>query len=396
MLIDTTMVIRAYKNLQQLILLFFAGVMINSCIEPFEPKTPVFENDLVIEATITNEFKQHEIILSRTSRLEDLGLNIIAEKNADVRIIDENQNEIQFQENSPGHYISTVEFSALANISYELQITTQDGKNYASKPAKSPELAAIFELKADRIIDSNGDEGIEINVSYDPNEGSKYYRYEYEETYKIKAPKWVDSFLIFTASDIIIQPKIGLTGLYCYNTDVSKNTIINSTVETNNIETVLFPVRFINRNNYIISHRYSILVKQYVISKEAHQYLETVRSLEDQEDIFSPTQPGFFKGNVFSLDNFNEKVLGYFDITSVTTERIYFNYADLFPDEPLPPYLEDCNPIVPFPVNLKDTINSGLVTYFSTDAFGNHSVVDRVCGDCTVIGNSTPPEFWIE
>ena len=380
----------------QLQLIIIIGLMINSCIEPFDAVTEVFEDALAIEATITNEFKKHKIKLTRAYELDDLGFNISPEKNADVRIIDESQNEYYFQEIDSGFYVSTIEFKTKENTYYELHITTQDGKNYASKPTKSPDTKPIYGLKAHRAFDRNGNEGMEILAGYDPTGDSKYYRYQYEETYKIIAPKWSDGYLRFMVSGTVVESKGSTLGLICYNTELSKSTILNSISENGNGAIPQFPVRFINRNDYIISHRYSILVKQYTISREAHLYLETLKKLSQHENIFSSSQPGFFEGNVYSSDNPNEKVLGYFDVTSVATKRIYFNYSDFFQDEPLPPYVEHCEPYYPDPAALRGVINNGSVLYYSTDGFGSHSVVSRVCGDCTLIGNSEAPEFWVD
>ena len=76
----------------------------NSCVEPFDIETITFESALVIEATITNEFKYQEINLSQTFRLEDDGP--LAESNASVKIVDDNGNIYNFQESSPGKYVS--------------------------------------------------------------------------------------------------------------------------------------------------------------------------------------------------------------------------------------------------------------------------------------------------
>ena len=160
------------------------------------------------------------------------------------------------------------------------------------------------------------------------------------------------------------------------------------------------PIRFINRNNYIISHRYSLLVKQFTISKEAYLFFEKLKSFSGEQDAFSQTQPGFFSGNVFSEDNLDEKVLGYFDVTSVTTKRIFFNYVDFFPNEPLPPYVsEDCVPFIVGPgtnPSLGELIDNNLVRYQATINSFDFSVVSRICADCTVVGTIEVPEFWIE
>ena len=56
-----------------LLLLLIIGIYTNSCVEPFDIKTITFESALVVEATISNEIKYHEISLSRTFDLEGKG-----------------------------------------------------------------------------------------------------------------------------------------------------------------------------------------------------------------------------------------------------------------------------------------------------------------------------------
>ena len=51
----------------------FISLLTFSCIEEIEFETETFESALVIEATITNEMKVHEILLSRTFRFEEDG-----------------------------------------------------------------------------------------------------------------------------------------------------------------------------------------------------------------------------------------------------------------------------------------------------------------------------------
>ena len=46
-------------------------LMLISCVEPFEIKTIDFESALVVEATITDELKNHVVKLSRAFKLEE-------------------------------------------------------------------------------------------------------------------------------------------------------------------------------------------------------------------------------------------------------------------------------------------------------------------------------------
>ena len=142
-------------------------------------------------------------------------------------------------------------------------------------------------------------------------------------------------------------------------------------------------------------------------SNEAYAFFETLRDFSGSESLFSETQPGFLAGNISSLDNESEKVLGYFDVASVTEQRIFFNYSDFFPNEELPPYINPCRESAPVLINqggecvLSKIVDNNQVRYVDVNSRpevgpGPFIVVTRVCGDCTVLGGLEIPDFWIE
>ena len=378
-------------------ILTLIGLVVHyGCVEPFEPKTNLFEDVLVIEATITNELKNQEILLGRTFTFE--GFAPDPEEKANVKVVDESQKEYLFQEYEPGKYISDEPFGATPGMDYQLQITTFDGKKYTSEITRAPDVVPLEGLEASRIVNGNGEEGMSIAVTYNPNVADKYFRYEFEEMFKIVAPEWTDNLLLFLGpTETIVWPKESNEGRVCYQTIGSEKSIFNSPSTDGNDGLLQFPIRFINRDNYIISHRYGIWVKQYAINKETYTYLETLKEFGEQDNIFSQTQPGFFRGNVFSEDNPDEMVLGYFDVTAVDIKNVFFDYEDFFLGEPLPPYVDNCMPFTLDLTSLRNRLNDGSVTYHSSGgAFGAHFVVDQVCGDCRVLGESEVPENWIE
>lgn len=400
-------------KIYHIIYLTIIAFIANSCIEPYDIKTTTtFESALVIEATITNEFKYQEINLSKTFQLEDNGP--LAESGANVKIVDDGQNTYNFREISPGKYVSYTEFKALPNKNYQLQIITSDGKSYSTTPTPLTNSTQIDNLYASKEIDDLGFEKISIFVdSFDPTGNSKYYRYEYEETYKIIAPKWSEYDLVVTSN----VPPFRIEKVFktreervCYKTEYSNSIIQNETIGFSEDRVFKFPVRVLSKDNAIISHRYSILVKQYVQSLDAFTFYKTLKKLSGSESLFSQNQPGFFNGNVFSVDDPNEKVIGFFEVSSVSSKRMYFNFLDLFPGEPLPPYFTDCVPYAPTnkfyanePSDLFNLINSGSVKYYMANVTptpnsdeGPYLVVSPECGDCTRLGTNIKPDFWVE
>jgi len=384
----------------------------HSCVEPYQPKTSVFEDAIVVEATITNEYKHQLITLSRTRKLEEDDINY--ENNATVQIVDSNNNTYDFNELSSGKYHSSIEFSAQPDISYQLFITTTNGNSYSSEASQLPAVTQIDDLYAIRKTNNKGDDGVYIYIdSYDPSGNSTYHRYTYEETYKIIAPFWspFDGKVVVIPSQSVVNYSLVLKEeemRACYKTINSTNINLTNINEYINNELSEFPVRFIKRSNYIISHRYSILVRQYIQNEGANNYYKILNELSSSDNIFSQTQTGYNRGNITSANNPNEKIIGYFDVSSVSEQRLYFNYEDLFPNESLPPYPSECikttpmltNPYSPEPENSPLLLSLYSTKYYEYNQFseGNEPwvMVPYKCGDCRYLGSNIVPEFWVE
>ena len=399
------------------------------CVEPFEAETQIFEDVLVIDARLNDEEKHHKVLLSRARPFEQDDSN--AEQNATIKMKDDSGTEYSFEEQGPGTYVSTTPFSAQQNRGYQLLVTTVDGKSYVSETVRTPSPEIIDALYAKRETNGNGDEGVSILVNVlGSGKDIGYFRYEYEETYKIIAPFW-DPFEFdiidnepcadFDIYEVGIKPRV-VESRICYNTVSSTDVIQASTdaLEENTISKFL--VRFIDRDNFIMSHRYSIEVVQNRQTPEAYFYYQRLDSFSSSESIFSEIQPGFFIGNIESETDENEKVLGYFEVASVSRKRIYFNYSDLFPEEALPPYPINCetvgSPLLITPgfhcdgpncdgaceSPLISAIEAGLVVFHAeNDDFTNvgefigpYLTKSAACGDCTKLGSNVKPDFWVE
>ena len=385
--------------------------LFNSCVEEFEPKTEIFESALIVEATITNEEKRQQVLVSRTFRLEEDGPT--PESSAVVRITDDQQGNYTFEEVEPGTYLSSEPFRALPGRAYELTVETSDGRTYGSQASSLTPESEILDLYASVGENSNGQEGIGIFLDNRPLETDvRFFRFEYEETYKIIAPRWVavDAVVVRDRPRppiVILEPKTEEQRV-CYNTVPSNTIILSDTEDSNQDGLTRFPVRFIRKDNFIISHRYSILVKQFVQSRDAFSFYETLDEFSSQtESLFSQVQPGFLEGNIFSLESESEKVLGFFQVSSVTTRRLFFDYDDFFPGEPLPPYESDCSeeftpnllPDGPGGASpLVQAINALGQKYVEATGDENspYILVTRACGDCTALGSNVVPEFWEE
>ncbi|MBL0735828.1 DUF4249 domain-containing protein [Flavobacterium sp. GN10] len=391
---------------------------ISSCTEQYVFQNTDFESALVVEGTITNELKNQTIRLSQVYQLEESGPRF--EKGASVFVLDDKGNEYQFTEKDTV-YESITPFKAEPGRKYQLKIKTREGKNYTSDEQILTTETKIDNLTA-TVENVGGERGVQINVnSFDPNNTSKYYRYEYTETYKIIAPMWDSREAIIVdipadpgnpiegtppspASEVIVVRPRNKETKTCFSSKKSNEIILNNTNSLSE-DRVHFPVRFISNQNYIITNRYTIFVKQYVQSLAAYTYYKTLKELSSSGSVLSPKQPGFFYGNMRSVENPTEKVIGFFEVSAVSSERIFFNYADLFPNEPLPPYYEtDCNirdfvDCIGDPpcagVQLRTVIRSRELVHFSSN-LSSYGLVKPACGDCTTFSSNIVPPFWID
>ena len=383
--------------------------MTNSCVEQIDVKTLTFEDALVVEGTITNEYKFQEIKLSRTYKLEEEGPTV--EHGAVISVIDDMGNTYSFQEGTLGVYISDVEFKAIPDREYQLNISTSKGNTYSSNPTKLTPDATIDEVYA---LESEDDDGVSIFInSFNPNRNSRYYRYDYEETYKIIAPNWSEyDFEIVSDQPPFKVKKVLKTkeDRTCYKTDYSDGIIQTSSDNLNEDRVSKFLVRKVSRNDFFLCHRYSILVKQYVQSLEAYTFYNILEKLSGSESLFSQNQPGFISGNMFSNEDSTKKIIGYFEVSSVSSKRLFFNVRDIIAGgsihdsncELRAPLLNDGFGNSPLIESIKVHLskyyvdNDGLTLSEVIEPGGPYVVVFPKCGDCTVLGSNIVPEFWQE
>jgi hypothetical protein len=376
------------------LLLFCLG----GCTEPFTGEVAGLEDILVVNGLITNENKRHQVLLSRPYRFDED--DPVPEENAMVSV-DDNGQRIDFEEVEPGKYLSITPFAAEVDRSYSLSIATQNGRTYQSEVMQLPIAdTTIDALYAERTFNDNGEEGMSIFVdTFDAAGNSQFYRYEYEETYKIIAPFWSPQDVVFVIQestgpvfDVILRER---EERVCYGTDREKEINVVNTLNLGEDRLNRYNVRFINRENYILSQRYSILVRQYVQTPQSFAYYDALRGLaQSATSVFTEDQPGFLDGNVFSLNDENENVAGFFEVAAVTEKRLFFNYVDFFSGEDLPPYFQNCIPTAQSGEDLKSTLAREERVYF--DSNGGIRTVAQACGDCTVLGSNKIPEFWVE
>tara|TARA_R110001592_G_scaffold63512_3_gene194437 strand:- start:4435 stop:5658 length:1224 start_codon:yes stop_codon:yes gene_type:complete len=405
------------KSKNKLLIIFICISTLLSCVEPYDLKQENnFDDLLVVEAVLTDEFKFQSIKLSRTYSLDNV--NPVIEKNAIVKVIEDGITIYEFEEDKNGIYVSKKQFNAKVNKKYKLELVLSSGKKYSSKTEQlSSGTKSDFDLIASKGQDNSGDDGVFIkyvSINGGNNESSNYYRFDYSSTYKIVSPNWADEKLVVNSTNKpSLVAKGNEIGKVCYGVDVSTKSFLRNADQFQGNDIEPFNLRFLAKNDLRIYHRYSLNVKQFLISREAFIFYKTLEELVTSDNLFSGNQPGLVIGNITSSDENNENVLGYFDVSKVYSKRVFFNYTDFFSKsgDPLPEdnYFEPCISSYPTldsrrheqPLSLNEMLTNGLVVFLAENLLpvvpgGPYQVVTKNCGDCSKYGDVKKPDFWID
>ncbi|MBS1577935.1 MAG: DUF4249 domain-containing protein [Bacteroidetes bacterium] len=372
---------------------------LSGCKEKYIP--PVIDsnlNYLVVDGSLMNGPDSTIIRLGRTKKLDELPVTI-KEQNAQMAVEDADGNVLYyFQEINNGTY-AVPGMTLDANKKYKLRISTTNGKQYLSDEIivkESPPIDSVsWRLKED---------GVTINVNtHDPSGNTKYYQWQYAETYDYFAGNYslikYDPSASSTDFNQMFPLRSGDELVYhCWRTVLSSQILIGSSLNLTEDRINMAPVRFIPKTSVEINATYSILVKQYALTKEAFEYLENIKKISEQTGSLFDAQPSQLPGNIRCVSNPEEPVIGYVIASSMQQKRIFITNNEVFPWG----YFEYCPPKQTIPLILDsikyyfDGLSPRLVPIEkTTPLFTGIIAALPSCTDCTTKGGTNvKPDFW--
>lgn len=381
---------------------FFPAVflLILSCIEPYEPQVGQDTlNILVVDGFVNATDHSATVRLSRTQPISELGL-ADPETKATVTIDASTGVSYSLAEKEPGEY-KIKELAIDKNVFYTLHIKTISGGEYISDTIRIRATPPIDSLGFS--ISSNG-EMLSVHVNtHDPERMTRYYGWDFIETYEYLAPD--SSEFKFVNNEAI--PRTSEESIFaCWQTEdptsISIGTSIRLVDDVINRKSILS----ISKGSPKLSVRYSVLVKQRALSALEYTFLDQLRkTTETLGGLFAPT-PISVLGNIHSINDKNEPVLGYFSGAEIKEKRFFIEYQDM------PAYFRSLRnntgcefeltcPIFPDPVNgnplfcvsLGDLPDDTIILRILDQNF--YEFTSPECGDCRVKGGTTKkPDFW--
>ena len=380
------------------------AILLPGCKKPYNPAIVDSANSyLVVEGAINSANDSTVIKLSKTVKISG-NVNSDMISDANVTVESESGGTYTLVSQSDGTYISTG-LNLDASKKYRLHITTADNKEYASD----------YEVvKASPPIDSIGfkTDGGKMQVyvnAHDATANSRYYRWEYEETWKFHA-RYVSDYIVdlnAVKTDSIRFRKPEEQAYYCYHGDKSSTIVLASSAKL--AQDVIFqaPITDIPSTSEKIEMRYSILIRQYALTKEAYQFWENLKKNTEQLGSIFDAQPSQLKGNIHNLKDANEPVIGYISITNRQKKRVFIDNAQL-PANWATTYPYDCGSVdsaLIFNAKSKKRevktfiVEGGSIPLEPIYLTGSNLIIGYTystyeCSDCKLRGSIHPPSFW--
>lgn len=407
------------KQLLKAFVLLLLAWAFSTCIDPYTPVLEGYESLLVVEGLMTDEAVPYEVWLTRSVQHEESVPVRVTD--ATVYISDESGNKAYLGLSGSGSYVTNpAEFMGVTGKTYTLHIKTSDGREYASDPDVMLPVPGIEDIYYEKDQEYSGDrsellEGIRIYVDTEKGSGeNQYLRWEYEETWKFKLADYKRYNYI---NDSVILP-INEVKDYCWKT-VKSSAIVEGTIVPGEDDFIRkAPLCFIApTKSDRLTLQYSILVKQYSLSKEAYEFWNNLKQVNEAGGSIFDEQPYPVISNITCLNDPGEKVLGYFQVSAAKQVRKYITAREL--DElSLPWFDSDCiryevDPLdywIPGSMNPPMTwdqlynmfMDTGGFTFVEpiyngvTNELESLVFVADACADCDLTGSSVKPEWWID
>ena len=242
----------------QKIILISLLLLLNCCITQFVPHTNEGKKIIVVEGLITDQPDVNTIKLSISLPFGTRG-DAIPVTGSVVTISDDLGNIFNLTEANPGTYVTDpANFQGIIGRFYTLHINTtldNNNHNYESYPMELkpvPPIDSVYYEKLTLKEDTSGipsQEGCQVYLNtHDPTKQSKFYRWEYSETWEFQLPynEVPDKQCWISSNSDAINIK---------NTSILKEDRIDR-----------YPLTFISNQTDRLKVKYSILVNQYSLN----------------------------------------------------------------------------------------------------------------------------------
>ena len=292
-----------------------------ACTDPYHlPGNAATTSVLVVDGFVYAGGDSTTIRLTRSKSFEDsaatpleLGARVVLEAPS-------GGGTYPFAELGNGYY-GVPSLNLTAGLTYRLNITLAGGKQYLSDYVPVVASPPIDSISYQEVP------GTKVTIyanTHDPAGKTHYYLWTYVETYEYHA--------LYNSPAIVVRnvlvPRDTPINV-CYRTLPSTDILIGSSAALGADIISQAPLETIYAFSQKLTVKYSTLVTQIALTKDAYTYWQNMQTnSENLGSIFGP-QPFQADGNIHSVSNPQEEVVGYVCVSSPSRQRIFINNNQL-------------------------------------------------------------------
>jgi hypothetical protein len=154
----------------------------------------------------------------------------------------------------------------------------------------------------------------------------------------------------------------------------------------------MFPLHFVDNHTSRLMYGYSLLINQFALSEAAYSYWDQLRINSSEQGGLYEKQPLSITGNLHNNINPDQKVLGFFSVSSVKSKRIFVRDIDNFSFD----FTDFCSPETLGVGGLRSIDPSEYPAFLAGNSFEYYGIqLSQYCVDCFSLGGiNIKPVFW--
>ncbi|MEO6284839.1 MAG: DUF4249 domain-containing protein [Dyadobacter sp.] len=356
-----------------------------SCIEPFSPpEVNSDENYLVIDGFLNVGNDTSKIELRRTQNINQNVAPII-EIGAKLTVEQETGEKDEFMESGKGlYFLPPKQYNRAGK--YRLRIKTQDGEEYLSEYV-TVNVSPVIDSLTYKVDPVQNTMVFYVNT-HDSQSKTQFYRWKFEETWEYRSAYATNLEVI---NDEVVTRTQDINR--CWGNKKSGSILLGSTVKLTSDVIKNLPLNIVPISTNKLYIKYSILVKQYGLSRQAFEYWTSLsKTTQGTGSLFDP-QPSQVTGNIFNTADSKKLAFGYFSASTQETKRIIIEpnlgtYPRCIAPDTLPIACSERG------VDCATTTSQLLLNYYGMRS-DSVLVSPSSCADCRTGGGTTNrPSFW--
>lgn len=304
-------------------LIILGILLLFSCVEEIQFNAPGETGTLVVDGLLSTNSDSNLIFLTRTNELNKQVFS--PEEGATIQLYDDRGQAEKYLDLGAGKYfLENQNMEILTGHSYHIEITTLSGQKYISDPeviTEAPEIDSLtFNFTIEEIVERENRVlersffNLFVNGQIPDAGASTFLKWDVEHIYQVAE---IDCSPLVPAKICYVERKINQNEVYILN---GEDYVIGSG----------FNIPVVHQElDYAFGLVASFYVSQKSMTKQAYRYWERVQQILTNGNTIFDRPPASIRGNIHSITDPQEEVLGYFQAVDEKKKVILVTRGDL-------------------------------------------------------------------